>query len=124
MADPAEGTAAHYRAHLEAMEKRLTGAVNDEKAAAEDAVDGPGADGVLHTHNADMDTEGLDAAVGRSAALTREMKDVAAALRDLSGKPDDEQVGEADAARFDALLSTQDFAEMMDRKYGVKDADA
>ena len=121
MADAAEGTAGHYRTRLEAMEKRLAGSIDAEQEAAVDAAEGTEGDGVLHTHNADMDTEGLDAAVGRSAALSNERRDVAAALRDLSGKPDDEEIGETDRARFDSLLGAQDFAEKMDRKYGVSD---
>ena len=118
MADEKQ-TAGHYLARLQTMRERLTGEIGDEAEAARDAVDGTNDDGILHTHNADMDTEGVDAAVGRAHALRSEMRQVDLALADLRDRDAGEELNESDRARFDSLLDTQNFAEKMDRKYGT-----
>ena len=113
-------TVAHYREKLTAMHDRLAKKIADEREAAADAVDGPGQDGILHTHNADMDAEGVDAAVGRARGLRDELRQADLALGDLRGRGDDETLDETHAARLDSLLETQAFAEKMDAKYAGK----
>ena len=123
--DAPAGSIEHYRTRLTVMRDRLAGQIGDQKEQADRALEGSTGDGILHTHNADMDTEGLDAAVGKARSLHDELDEVEGALNalsDLEAGGDTELTDEA-RARYDALLSTQDFAEEMDRKYGVK-ADA
>ena len=115
--DPAghpEGTVGHYRAQLTAMRDRLAHSIEEKAEEARTAVDGPGQDGILHTHNADMDTEGVDAAVAVAAGLRDELKQVQMAISDLDGRPDDDSPGEDERARLDTLLSTQSFAEKLE----------
>ena len=119
MPDPAK-TVAHYREKLTAMHDRLAEKIADEREAAQDSIDGPGQDGILHTHNADMDVEGVDAAVGRARGLRDELRQADLALGDLKGRGDDETLDDAEATRLDSLLETQAFAERMDAKFGGK----
>ena len=112
-------TVAHYRDKLTAMHDRLAKQIAGEREIAEETSQ-PADDGILHTHNADMDVEGVDGAVGRARALRDELRRADLALNDLKGKGDGDELDEAKRAELDALLSTQDFAEKMDAKYGGK----
>ena len=112
MSDSAN-TVAHYRDKLSAMHDRLAKTIADEREGARDAAE-PAEDGILHTHNADMDVEGVDAAVGRARGLQNELRQVDLALGDLRNRPDEDAVDGDEAAKLDALLETQAFAEKLD----------
>ncbi|WP_171186208.1 hypothetical protein [Alienimonas chondri] len=118
--DAPAGTVEYYRMRLTVMHDRLARQIADEREHAEDSLKGSTGDGILHTHNADMDTEGLDAAVGTARGLHKELDEVDGALSELTDRPGDAKVEEREKARFDMVLSTQDFAEEMDRKFGAK----
>ena len=118
--DAPPGTVEHYRTRLTVMHDRLARQIADEREHIDESLKGSTGDGILHTHNADMDTEGLDAAVGTARGLHREMDEVDGALTELSDRPGGEQVEGDEKTRFDLLLSTQDFAEEMDRKFGAQ----
>ena len=118
--DAPEGTVGHYRARLKTMHDRLARLIADEKELAEESLKGSTGDGILHTHNADMDTEGLDAAVSTARGLHDELDQVDGALTELSDRDPGETLDGDEKARFDLLLSTQDFAETMDKKFGTK----
>ncbi|QDT15773.1 hypothetical protein [Alienimonas californiensis] len=118
--DAPAGTVEHYRLRLTVMHDRLARQIADEREHVDESLKGSTGDGILHTHNADMDTEGLDAAVGAARGLHKEMDEVDGALNELSDRPGDERIEGQEKARFDMLLSTQDFAEEMDRKFGQK----
>ena len=111
MAEPK--TVAHYRERLSAMHARLAETVKDEREGAVDAAV-PADDGILHTHNADMDVEGVDAAVARVRSLRDELQQTDGALAALKDRPGDEEVPEAEATRLDLLLEAQSFAEKLD----------
>ena len=116
MSDPAP-TVAHYREKLTAMHDRLAKMIGGEREIAEESAE-PDADGVLHTHNADMDVEGVDAAVARARGLRDEMRRADLALNDLKGRGDGDTLDDAKRAGLDSLLETQAFAEKLDAKYG------
>ena len=88
MSSPAEHTVGRYRTRLTAMRDRLAKSIDTEIDHAREAVEGPGEDQILHTHNADMDSEGVDAAVGTAAGLRDEHRQVELALSDLEKKND------------------------------------
>ncbi len=117
--DAPAGTVEHYRTRLTVMHDRLARQIADEREHAVDSLKGSTGDGILHTHNADMDTEGLDAAVGAARGLHDEMDQVDGALSELTDRTGDAVVEGKEKARLDLLLSTQDFAEEMDRKFGT-----
>ena len=109
-------TVAHYRTRLRAMHDRLAKLIEEERELAEESVDGPGQDGILHTHNADMDVEGVDAAVATARGLRDELRGADLALGDLKARDGGETLTEAERAKYDSMLETQDFAEKMQQK--------
>ncbi|MEM9702439.1 MAG: hypothetical protein AAF907_08350 [Planctomycetota bacterium] len=115
-------TVERYRTRLTVMYDRLAGQIADEREHADESLKGATGDRSLHTHNADMDTEGLDAAVGAARSLRDEMNQVGAALAELTDRDGGSTVEGEQKARFDLLLSTQDFAEEMERKFAVKES--
>jgi len=118
--DAPPGTVEHYRTRLTVMHDRLARQIADEREHVDESLKGSTGDRILHTHNADMDTEGLDAAVGTARGLHKEMDEVDGALNELTDRDGGEKVRGEEKSRFDLLLSTQDFAEEMDKKFGAK----
>jgi hypothetical protein len=98
-----------YLNRLTAMRDRLRRAIGDEIDQAREAIRKPGETSNLHTHNADMDVEGLDPAVGVGHALQDRLE----AVEEILGRLDRE--GErylaTDRERIDAYLDTEGFAE-------------
>ena len=100
-----------YRGKLIAMRDRLRRQIDDEVESARESIRKPGESVNLHTHNADMDVEGLDEAVGVGHALQTRLS----AVEEMLGRLDREgdlYLGE-DRERLDAYLDTEDFAERM-----------
>jgi hypothetical protein len=100
-----------YVNRLTAMRDRLRRQIDDEVEEAREAIRKPGESVNLHTHNADMDVEGLDNAVGVGHALERRLATVEEMLGRLSGEG--ESYLASDRERLDAYLDTEDFAERM-----------
>ena len=100
-----------YRSRLLSMRDRLRRQIDDEVETARESIRKPGESVNLHTHNADMDVEGLDEAVGIGHAFERRL----ATVEEMLGRLDQE--GEpyldSDRERLDAYLDTEDFAERM-----------
>lgn len=100
-----------YRGKLISMRDRLRRQIDDEVESARESIRKPGESVNLHTHNADMDVEGLDEAVGVGHALQNRLE----AVEEMLGRLDREgdlYLGE-DRERLDAYLDTEDFAERM-----------
>jgi hypothetical protein len=100
-----------YRSRLLAMRDRLRRQIEGEVEEAREAIRKPGESVNLHTHNADMDVEGLDNAVGVGHALERRLGTVEEMLArlDREGEP----YLSSDRERLDAYLDTEEFAERM-----------
>ena len=109
-----------YIAELTRMRERLVHHIGDERDAAREALESPAEDGILHTHNADMDTEGIDAAVGVTRSLQDELVRVDQTIRALQGRdPDSPFKDDAERARVELMIDTQDWAERMEKRFGV-----
>lgn len=100
-----------YRSRLLAMRDRLRRQIEGEVEEAREAIRKPGESVNLHTHNADMDVEGLDNAVGVGHALERRLATVEEMLTrlDREGEP----YLSSERERLDAYLDTEEFAERM-----------
>ncbi len=100
-----------YRSRLLSMRDRLRRQIDNEIEAAREAIRKPGESNNLHTHNADMDVEGLDEAVGIGHAFERRL----ATVEEMLGRLDHE--GEpyldSDRERLDAYIDMEDFADRM-----------
>jgi hypothetical protein len=102
-----------YRDRLVAMRTRLRRQIEAEFDEVRDLTNKPGEQVHLHTHNADMDVEGLDEAVGISHALERRTRSVEDALARLNRDGDALLKSEKERERLDALLDTEDFADRL-----------
>lgn len=100
-----------YRSRLLAMRDRLRRQIDSEVEEAREAIRKPGESVNLHTHNADMDVEGLDNAVGVGHALERRLATVEEMLGRLDREGDRYLTSERE--RLDAYLDTEEFAERM-----------
>ena len=100
-----------YLSRLVAMRDRLRRLIDDEVEEARDAVHKPGENVNVHTHNADMDVEGLDNAVGVGHALENRLATVEQMLVRLESER--EPYLKAERERIDAYLDTEDFAERL-----------
>lgn len=100
-----------YRSRLATMRDRLRRLIDDEVDEARDAIHKPGENVNVHTHNADMDVEGLDNAVGVSHALEQRLTTVEQMLIRLNA--DGESYLNAERERLDAYLDTEDFADRL-----------
>ena len=100
-----------YCDRLRAMRSRLLRQLDDEAEEIRESVQKPGEQIHLHTHNADMDVEGLDEAVGVSHALEQRLRTVDAVLGRLSRNGAAVLADARERERIDALLETNDFAE-------------
>lgn len=100
-----------YVNRLTAMRDRLRRQIDDEVEIAREVIRKPGESVNLHTHNADMDVEGLDPAVGVGHALQSRLETVEQMLARLDR--DGEAYLASDRERLDAYLDTEDFAERM-----------
>ena len=100
-----------YRGRLIAMRDRLRRQIDDEVEEAREAIRKPGESVNLHTHNADMDVEGLDPAIGVGHALEQRLATVEQMLQrlDREGEP----YLKKERERIDAYLDTEDFAEQL-----------
>lgn len=101
----------NYRDRLFAMRARLKRQLELEIDEVRDLANKPGEQVHLHTHNADMDVEGLDEAVGISHALERRMQTVNDALSRLDREGEGLLKNEIERERLDALLGTEEFAD-------------
>jgi len=100
-----------YVGRLTAMRDRLRRQIDDEVETAREVIRKPGESVNLHTHNADMDVEGLDEAVGVGHALQSRLATVEQMLGRLDREGETYLAG--DRERLDAYLDTEDFAERM-----------
>ena len=100
-----------YVSRLTAMRDRLRRQIDDEVETAREVIRKPGESVNLHTHNADMDVEGLDEAVGVGHALESRLRTVEQMIEKLNR--DGEKYLASDRERLDAYLDTEDFAERM-----------
>lgn len=100
-----------YRERLLAMRARLRRQISSEIDDVREVIQKPGEQVHLHTHNADMDVEGLDEAVGVSHALERRIRTVDDALGRLDREGETLLKNKKERERLDALLDTEDFAE-------------
>lgn len=100
-----------YRNRLLAMRNRLRRQIDDEIDEAREAIRKPGEEINLHTHNADMDVEGLDEAVGVGHALERQLASVEQILARLDSEGETLLKDDRQRERIDALLNPEDFAE-------------
>jgi len=94
-----------YLNRLTAMRDRLRRSIDDEVEEARDAIRKPGENTNLHTHNADMDVEGLDNAVGVGHALEHRLAMVEKIIERLSTERDNYLT--SDRERIDAYLATE-----------------
>ena len=101
----------NYRERLEAMRDRLRRQIASEVDEARDSIHKPGEPNNLRTHNADMDVEGLDQAVGVGHALERRLSDVEDILTRLQADGDGVLKDKKERERIDAFLDTEGFAE-------------
>lgn len=101
----------NYRDRLLAMRTRLRRQIESEVDEVRDLTQKPGEQVHLHTHNADMDVDGLDEAVGISHALERRVQTVEDALSRLDREGEALLKNETERERLDALLDTEEFAE-------------
>ena len=101
----------NYLRRLSAMRERLRRLVDDEVEEARDAVHKPGESVNIHTHNADMDVEGLDNAVGVGHALVHRLVTVDKMLARLG--TDGEPYLNQNRERIDAYLDTEDSVERL-----------
>ena len=96
-----------YVTELTAMRERLSHQIQEEHRIAREALETPAEDDKLHTHNADMDTEGIDAAVGVTRSLQDELVRVDQTIRALQGRdPDTPFKDDAERARVELMLDT------------------
>ncbi|HEX6987274.1 MAG TPA: hypothetical protein VF170_17990 [Planctomycetaceae bacterium] len=102
-----------YRNRLAAMRDRLRRQIDDEVEIAREAIRKPGESVNLHTHNADMDVEGLDPAVGVGHALERRLATVEEMILRLDREGESLLKNERERERIDAYLDTEDFAERL-----------
>lgn len=100
-----------YRDRLTAMRDRLRRQIESEADSARESIHKPGEANNLHTHNADMDVEGLDEAVGISHALQQRLGDVEQILSRLDGDGTTVLKDKKERARIDAFLDAEGFAE-------------
>lgn len=100
-----------YRSRLLAMRDRLRRQIDSEVEEAREAIRKPGESVNLHTHNADMDVEGLDNAVGVGHALEQRLATVEEMLGRLDREGD--RYLSSERERLDAYLDTEGFAERM-----------
>lgn len=100
-----------YSDRLRAMRSRLLRQLDDEAEEIRESIQKPGEQIHLHTHNADMDVEGVDEAVGVSHALEQRLKTVDAMLAKLSHDGAAVLADERQREHLDALLEIEDFAE-------------
>lgn len=100
-----------YRSRLAAMRDRLRRQIDNEVEEARDSIHKPGENTNLHTHNADMDVEGLDNAVGVGHALQTRLETVDEMISRLDKEGD--AYLKRDRPRLDAYLDTEDFAERL-----------
>jgi hypothetical protein len=100
-----------YRDRLEAMRDRLRRQIETEVEDAREAIHKPGEPNNLRTHNADMDVEGLDQAVGIGHALERRLTDVEEILMRLDKEGESVLKDKKERERIDAFLDTENFAE-------------
>ena len=96
---------------LQAMRDRLQRQIGEQANEAYESMHRDG-DGVhMHTHNADMDVEGLDEAVGVSHALEARVSTVDRLLQRLNSEGEQLLKNSKERERIDALLATESFAE-------------
>ncbi len=102
-----------YVNRLTAMRDRLRRQIEEEIEEARDAIRKPGENVNLHTHNADMDVEGLDEAVAVGHAFEQRLAEVERMLvrlrRDGQAMLNDDRERE----RFDSYLEDEAFAERL-----------
>jgi hypothetical protein len=94
-----------YLNRLASMRDRLRRQIDDEVEEAREAIRKPGENTNLHTHNADMDVEGLDNAVGVGRALEHRLTMVDQIISQLTAGGDDYL--RSDRERIDAYLTTE-----------------
>ncbi len=100
-----------YLNRLVAMRDRLRKLIDDEVEDIREVIHKPGEGVNIHTHNADMDVEGLDNAVGVGHALVHRLQTVETMLSRLRAEGESYLAGHRD--RLDAYLDTEDFAERL-----------
>jgi hypothetical protein len=100
-----------YRDRLGAMRDRLRRQIDGEIEDAREAIHKPGEVNNLRTHNADMDVEGLDKAVGIGHALEKRLTDVEEILTRLEREGESVLKDKKERQRIDAFLDSEDFAE-------------
>ncbi|MGC1273900.1 MAG: hypothetical protein WBC44_09350 [Planctomycetaceae bacterium] len=100
-----------YLVRLAAMRERLRRQIDDEVEEARDAIHKPSENVNVHTHNADMDVEGLDNAVGVGHALEQRLATVEQMLVRLDAEG--ESYLKSERERLDAYLATEDFADRL-----------
>ncbi|MBA3316164.1 MAG: hypothetical protein M3552_06545 [Planctomycetota bacterium] len=105
-----------YKDRLAAMRDRLRRQIESEVDEARDSIHKPGESNNLRTHNADMDVEGLDEAVGIGHALERRLADVEQILMRLDKEGESVLKDKKERERIDAYLDTEGFAERMREK--------
>lgn len=98
-----------YLDRLREMRSRLVGQLDREIEEVRDSIHKPGEQVNLHTHNADMDVEGLDEAVGVSHALEGRLKSVEGAIGRLTRDGEATLKNTRERERLDALLDLDDF---------------
>lgn len=99
-----------YRERLSAMRDRLRRQIENEIDEARHSIHKPGEANNLHTHNADMDVEGLDEAVGIGHALEQRLSDVEEILTRLDREGESVLKDKKERQRIDAFLDSEDFA--------------
>ena len=100
---------ATYRNRLYAMRDRLREQMNHHVEDARDVVSKPGEQVHLHTHNADMDVEGLDEAVALNHNAQQRLHSVEDMLAQLDEAGEAYLTDERQRMRLDALLDNEDF---------------
>ena len=102
-----------YVSRLTAMRDRLRRQIDDEVETAREAIRKPGESVNLHTHNADMDVEGLDQAVAIGHAFEQSLASVEEMLGRLDREGESLLSDERERARIDAYLDNEEFAERL-----------
>ena len=99
-----------YREQLYAMRDRLRRQMDDRADDARESISKPGEAVHLHTHNADMDVEGLDEAVALNHSAGQRLRTVDDVLARLDQEGESYLQDERQRLRLDALLDNEDFA--------------
>ena len=104
------------RTRLMSMRDRIRKQIGDQVDDIYEATHKDGDGAHLHTHNADMDAEGVDEAVGLSHAFEQRLRTIDGLLHRLDAEGESLLNDERERAHIEALLETEDFAQNLRAK--------